>query len=265
MPVSKKLYLERKNKNLCTKCGNATEFNKTLCQYHRQRANKNQQAIYAERQDKGLCPVCGNQLANNRKNCNNCLEKSNPNHKRDDVRIPWTDRKKLGLCVACGKPNSTSHQWCKKCSKKYNTTASLTRKQVIANGLCGNCRKRLLAKGSKRCVICIYKNKKWYISSDFRKQKIQKDKLLRNQIMQHYGSKCICCGEIEKTFLAIDHINGGGNKHRKIINKLSARSYYQWIINQNFPDDLQILCYNCNMSKHLLGGTCAHEHRHDGV
>lgn len=259
MPISKELYQERKNKNLCTKCGKVAQFDKTLCLYHRQRANENQQVVFARRRNEGLCLKCGQKLINGRKICNACLEKSAPHHARDDVRIPWTDREKLGLCVACGKPNSTSNNWCKKCSKKYNATASLIRKQRIANGLCGNCGKRLLAKNSKRCIICIYRNKKWYASSDFRKQKIQKDRLLRNEIIQHYGGKCICCGEIEKTFLAIDHINGGGNKHRKQIKALAPCSFYRWIIAQGFPDDLQILCYNCNMSKYLNNGTCAHK------
>lgn len=263
MPINKELYQERKSKNLCTKCGNPTESNKTLCPYHRQKANKNQLAVFARRRNKGLCPKCGNKLINNRKICNNCLEKSNPNYKRNDIRIPWTDRKKLGLCVACGEPNSTSHQWCKECSKKYNTTASLTRKRIIANGLCGDCGQRLLAKRSKtRCIICIYKTKKWYSQSDHRLNRIKRDRLIRRIVIHYYGGKCKCCGESEKTFLALDHIDGNGNAHRRKIKKSSGRGFNDWIIQQNFPKGFQVLCYNCNMSKYLLGGICAHQ---DGV
>lgn len=265
MSISKALYQERKNKHLCVKCGEKSELNRTLCRHHLQKANKNQNAMYARRKCEGSCPKCGRKLINNRKTCNNCLEKSAPNHERDEVRIPWTDRKKLGLRVACGEPNSTSNQWCRECSAKYSAQVSLMRKQIVGNGLCGSCGKRLLVKGKKRCVICIYEHKKWYALSDFRKRKIEKDRSLRNQVIQHYGGKCKCCGETEKTFLAIDHVNGNGNNHRKQIQKSCGTSFNKWIINQNFPDDLQILCYNCNMSKYLLGGICAHAHKQDCV
>lgn len=265
MSYNKDLYWERKNKNLCTKCGKETEPNKTLCPCHRQKANKNQQTVFARRRNMGLCYKCDTKLTNNRKTCNKCLEKNIPKD-RDEIRVPWTNRKKLGLCIACGKPNPTSNEWCSKCSKKYNTAASLKRKLKVSNGLCGVCGKGLLAKNSEtRCIFCIYKHKKWYASSDFRKRRIQKDRLLRDQIIQHYGGKCVCCNTSEKTFLAIDHINGGGNAHRKQIKKMAASSFYKWIIKQNFPNDLQILCYNCNMSKYLLGGLCAHKHKQDGV
>ena len=42
-------------------------------------------------------------------------------------------------------------------------------------------------------------------------------KILREGVIKEYGKKCRCCGVIEIEFLTIDHINGGGNKHRKEI------------------------------------------------
>jgi hypothetical protein len=264
MSVSKELYRERKNKNLCTLCGKATQFNKTLCLYHLQKANKNQQAVIARRRNKGLCPLCGQEFCNNRKICNKCLEKSAPNHKRDDIWIPSIDRKKFGLCMACGRSNLTSKNYCNKCSKRYGDRDILSRKQKIANGLCGVCGKGLLSKNKTKCIICIYKNMKWYVSSDYRQLYNEKQTLLRDKIIQYYGGKCACCSEQERSFLAIDHINGGGNKHRKKLKKRGA-NFNQWIINNNFPDDLQILCHNCNMSKYLLGGICAHKNKGNGV
>ena len=35
---------------------------------------------------------------------------------------------------------------------------------------------------------------------------------------QYGGIICSCCGETEFCFLALDHINNNGNKHRKLIN-----------------------------------------------
>lgn len=257
MSISKELYWKRRNNHLCTRCGKIAEYNKTLCPYHLQKANKNQQAMIVRRKNKGLCPSCGQKLENNRKICNNCLEKNAPHHKRADTRIPWTDRKKLGLCMGCGEQNSTKNLYCSKCSGKHQIRKTLIYKQRIANGLCGHCGQRLLAKNKKRCIICIYKHNKWYSTSITRTKNIDENRLVKNQVVDNYGGKCNCCGETERTFLAIDHINGGGNIHRKRIKKLSSISFYRWLINEKFPDDFQILCHNCNMSKYLLG-ECAH-------
>jgi len=79
------------------------------------------------------------------------------------------------------------------------------------------------------------------------------------QVIEYYGGKCACCGETEYTFLAIDHINGGGTEHRKKIKKQSGTAMAKWLIDNNFPDGFQILCHNCNMSKHLNQGICAHK------
>jgi hypothetical protein len=75
----------------------------------------------------------------------------------------------------------------------------------------------------------------------------------RNIVLNHYGNKCICCGEIEPKFLTIDHIDSDGYKYRPIKGGLS----YSWIIKNNFPTNLQILCWNCNMSKGCYG-ECPH-------
>jgi hypothetical protein len=81
-------------------------------------------------------------------------------------------------------------------------------------------------------------------------------KNLRETILSAYGGKCACCGEIEPMFLGIDHINGGGNQQRKILG--SGRKYYNWLIENKFPPDFQILCHNCNLAKGFYG-VCPHE------
>lgn len=258
MSVSKEVYLNRKENHLCTKCGGIAELNKTLCLHHLQIANKNQNAMYARRKIGKQCRLCGQKLCNNRKICNICLEKQ-VSKSRDDIWIPHKDRIKHGLCSDCGKQNSTKNLHCYVCSKKRIRSQSLTRQQKIAKGLCGVCGKGLLAKDKKRCVICIHDRKKWWSTSKTRLRKIEQGQLFKDQIIQHYGGKCNCCGETEQTFLAIDHINGNGNSHRKKIKKSSSSSFYKWLIDKNFPDEFQILCYNCNMSKYLRGGICAHK------
>ena len=79
---------------------------------------------------------------------------------------------------------------------------------------------------------------------------------LRMQCLQHYGGEkpsCVCCGESKIEFLALDHKNGGGNKHRILV----KGNISQWIKKNNFPDVFQILCHNCNMAKGFYG-ECPH-------
>ena len=74
---------------------------------------------------------------------------------------------------------------------------------------------------------------------------------------KHYGNECACCGETEKLFLTIDHINGGGTKHRKKIgNKICV-----WLFKNNFPEGFQTLCFNCNWGKHINNGICPHKQK----
>lgn len=78
-------------------------------------------------------------------------------------------------------------------------------------------------------------------------------------VIEHYGGKCACCGETEISFLTMDHVNGGGNQHRKeIFNGNKHGNIYPWLITNGFPSDFQILCWNCNLSKAFLG-QCAHK------
>jgi len=79
---------------------------------------------------------------------------------------------------------------------------------------------------------------------NYKRDKIRE---LRSIVLAHYGSKCAICGENHIEFLTIDHIYGGGNQHRKKIR--GGTDGYNWIIKNGFPNDLQILCWNCNFAK----------------
>jgi len=81
------------------------------------------------------------------------------------------------------------------------------------------------------------------------------DMKIKEQVFNHYGNKCVCCGESNINFLSIDHINGGGTKHRK---KIGCK-INNWLIKNNFPKGYQTLCFNCNWGKHINGGICPHK------
>jgi len=80
----------------------------------------------------------------------------------------------------------------------------------------------------------------------------------RDIVIRAYGGHCACCGETEPMFLEIDHINGGGNAHRRKIGRSSKATYY-WLIKHDFPDGFQVLCSNCNQGKKRNGGICPHQ------
>lgn len=81
----------------------------------------------------------------------------------------------------------------------------------------------------------------------------------RELVLNHYGSgypKCSCCGEKEKKFLEIDHINGGGSKERKKIG--GGSTFYSYLISHKYPKGFQLLCSNCNQAKGKYG-ICPHK------
>ena len=69
----------------------------------------------------------------------------------------------------------------------------------------------------------------------------------KEMVFNYYGNKCECCGETIKEFLTIDHIMGGGGKHRK--QKGVKNSIYLWLIRNNFPKGFRTLCMNCNFAR----------------
>lgn len=82
---------------------------------------------------------------------------------------------------------------------------------------------------------------------------------LREEIISAYGGKCVCCDESAPEFLTIDHINGGGGKHRETIGRTGGQSFYIWLRRQGFPkDEFRLLCYNCNCARGKYG-YCPHE------
>jgi hypothetical protein len=84
----------------------------------------------------------------------------------------------------------------------------------------------------------------------------ERDRLL---VYAHYGSTCACCGEKDRRFLTIDHVNNDGHVERKKGLYTNGSQFYRWIIQSNFPDDYQVLCYNCNLGKARNGGICPHQ------
>jgi hypothetical protein len=68
------------------------------------------------------------------------------------------------------------------------------------------------------------------------------------------GNKCICCGEAEKVFLSLDHINNDGATDRGKNRRRVVQQYKEIIAGSK---RFQIMCMNCNWAKRY--GICPHK------
>jgi hypothetical protein len=60
----------------------------------------------------------------------------------------------------------------------------------------------------------------------------------------------------------LDHVNGGGNAHRRSLSRngsmVGSSTFYRWVVTNGFPDSFQLLCHNCNFAKGV-GTRCPHQ------
>ncbi|MDP2754423.1 MAG: hypothetical protein Q8P40_08545 [Nitrospirota bacterium] len=79
------------------------------------------------------------------------------------------------------------------------------------------------------------------------------------EVLSRYSNgtpRCSCCGESHEEFLSIDHINGDGAKHRRIIGRGGVK-LYRWLKKNEFPEGYRVLCMNCNWAIGIHG-YCPH-------
>jgi hypothetical protein len=88
-------------------------------------------------------------------------------------------------------------------------------------------------------------------------------------VLDHYSGgsmRCACCGVEYIEFLTIDHINGGGAKHRRLLGSGSLSTggghFYSWLKRNGYPNGYRVLCQNCNFS-HGVFGYCPHDKKTD--
>lgn len=87
---------------------------------------------------------------------------------------------------------------------------------------------------------------------------------LRQEVVDAYGGMCACCGEDDRRFLAIDHINRDGAEHRKAIGRPGGIPFYHWLRKNDYPPGFQVLCHNCNWASFWNDGVCPHKEKDAG-
>jgi len=204
---------------------------------------------------------------------------------------------KTRLCTRCKSEKQVSdfhkwkhgrdglYVWCRTCCRErqrfYRTQymrRNISRGRKPGYGKCSYCKRIKTASNFHKCLqsrtglypyckSCQNKKSKRYRTKypEKVKERIKQwRKQTRMKALVHYSGdppKCACCGESTYEFLTIDHINGGGNKHRKKLRKIKigfGNEIYRWLKIAGYPPGFRILCYNCNQ---VIGfyGYCPHQ------
>ena len=181
----------------------------------------------------------------------------------------------MQMCNKCRQPKPLSHFYrkragwdtrCKQCLTAYNKerfdkmneVRRAKSKSLQDRGICVGCAKNPIRVDESKsfCSDCLA-----YRRSNDKRYRSK----VRNALFEQYGGRvCNCCGETEDKFLSFDHINEDGAEQRRLIGANGSSdgtlgTLYRHLKHAGFPLTIQVLCHNCNMGKHLNGGTCPHE------
>ena len=256
MSVNEKTREFRKANNLCPRDGRPNAPNRKMCERCLKKSAEKTERHRQKKKKEGLCLSCGKNV-DNVKFCDKCKKSVAVTLHNSHVKR-YGLRKSMKQCTVCGSDAVEGKTACQLCLDKQNIRQKAMHDRNKVAGKCVQCGGELGDSGGKRCQICIDKRNAWYQGSPTQAKDKERREQNRNAAIQHYGGRCVCCGETESLFLAIDHIvDGKGNAHRKKINKYGS-TFFKWLIKNDFPEGFQILCHNCNMGKHLNGGICPH-------
>lgn len=121
-------------------------------------------------------------------------------------------------------------------------------------------------RGHRQCKACWNLARRGWLKANpdkLRKYREQANRCHREQMNRSkvaavaaYGGRCSCCGESNILFLTFDHVFNNGAEHRR--RDRSATKLAQWLCKNRFPAGFQVLCFNCNIGRHLNGGVCPH-------
>jgi hypothetical protein len=150
-------------------------------------------------------------------------------------------------------------EFCLERARRYHAE----RRERLPSAVCRRCGVAQAPAGFKRCDSCraagTERMAKWRRARpDYNATYLRTwNRRRRDMVIAHYGGKCACCGESRREFLAIDHVHGGGMKHRTEIGGGGGATMVEWIIKHNFPDRFRVLCHNCNQAIGYYGA-CPH-------
>lgn len=180
----------------------------------------------AQRIKDGLCVRCGCKPPTTKVLCQDCLNQHKASRERRQAKY-----KELQICVTCG-----------------------VNKATIEYATCLRCRERANEYKAQNKETISVKQKEWNKKNreSVREYSRTRQRLLRREVLKHYGGECVWCGEDFCPCLEIDHINNDGAEHRReVIRGQGSTSFMTWLYRNNYPAGFQILCANCHRMKHF--------------
>lgn len=164
------------------------------------------------------------------------------NPKDPESQARYARRRAAGLCGVCGKwPPMAGRALCYTCRESGRKRHGRWRGEVVKAYMCTRCGVHPIWMGhsATSCYACHIKRR-----TGERAEQVS--------AVRVYGGKCACCGLRDERFLTIDHVNNDGSSDRPGGNH--ARRF-----TRVYRDDIQVLCYNCNMGKERFKGVCPHK------
>ncbi|KKN13487.1 hypothetical protein LCGC14_1005810 [marine sediment metagenome] len=140
------------------------------------------------------------------------------------------------------------------CKNKY-VASGLCRRHYWVKYTYGNPTHKVRIRLKNQPKICINEGcnlktvSKGYCDNHYRIEtgiNIKRSRQRKIKVIDHYSNnkfECDWCNVKDMRVLSIDHINGGGNKHRK---ESHISDLYWWLIKNNYPKGFRVLCMNCN-------------------
>lgn len=249
MPISRSTRQNRISAGLCARCGKSPPspgvFNCDACRQYVSRIyakteSARRSVVKKDRVRQGLCR-CGRSVSLGFKHCDGCLDSQ-----RRSVAKLVIQAQSDGRCVKCKlKAPEPGRLRCSECLEKHRAKQACKRLIWAKAGLCLQCGRNPSTPNYIRCERC-------------RTNRAIRHQEIKLAAFTAYGGPCCkCCGERTPEFLTIDHINGGGNHHRRTE---IGTGIYRWLQMQGYPAGYQVLCFNCNAGKGA-GRECPH-HKH---
>lgn len=162
-------------------------------------------------------------------------------------------------CIKCRNATAAGPGNCVSCGAMF-TRSSISRE------LCTKCRPELRVK----CATCSTEfvtnmGQRRYCSIECREIRLTEQRAAaharnRDAALRAYSTgpepACACCGERIATFLALDHVEGGGPAQRQ---ETGGGGFYTWLKKNGYPPGFRVLCHNCNHGREINGGVCPHD------
>jgi hypothetical protein len=172
-------------------------------------------------------------------------------------------------CIHCGTkfwPTHGKNTQCAGCRAKYHVVYAAKNREKLRINV-----REYRARNRDRLRAYLVQRRRAAIEgmtpeqlASFRQAESEKTRrlnlILKDEVFTAYGGwRCACCGETERSFLSIDHMQNNGSKMRREGVHGHSTQFYRWLKRSGFPSDFQVLCMNCQFGKRMNKGVCPHQ------